>query len=113
MPQWRWPGRSGRDFSSCLFYDLAQRRVSLRIDRPGGLFFMAQEIDALLQETREFPPSDEFREQANANDPAIWAKAKSDREGFWAEWAGQLDWQTKWDRVLEWNPPDAKWFVGG
>ena len=74
---------------------------------------MAQEIDALLQESREFPPSEEFRERANIHDPAVWEKAKTDREGFWAEWAAQLDWQTKWDRVLEWNPPYAKWFLGG
>src|ERR1051325_3998791 len=74
---------------------------------------MAQEIDALLQESREFPPSEECRERANIHDPAVWEKAKTDREGFWAEWAAQLDWQTKWDRVLEWNPPYAKWFLGG
>jgi acetyl-CoA synthetase len=74
---------------------------------------MAQEIDALLTETREFPPSDAFRAQANIQDPEIWAKANADREGYWADWAEQLDWQTKWDRVLDWNPPDAKWFVGG
>ncbi len=74
---------------------------------------MAQEIDALLQENREFPPSDAFRGQANINDPGIWAKADADRETYWAGWAEQLDWQTKWDRVLEWNPPDAQWFVGG
>src|SRR5688572_21462613 len=74
---------------------------------------MAQEIDALLQENREFPPSDEFRRTANANDPEVWAKADLDREWFWAGWAEQLDWQTKWTRVLEWDPPHAKWFVGG
>ncbi|MFL6246974.1 MAG: acetate--CoA ligase [Thermoanaerobaculia bacterium] len=74
---------------------------------------MAQEIDALLQETREFPPPDEFRRTANANDPEVWAKADLDREWFWAGWAEQLDWQKKWDRVLEWDPPHAKWFVGG
>jgi acetyl-CoA synthetase len=74
---------------------------------------MAHEIDALLQETREFPPSESFRTQANINDPAIWEKAKADREGYWAGWAEQLDWQTKWTRVLDWNPPDAQWFVGG
>ncbi|HEX8618504.1 MAG TPA: acetate--CoA ligase [Thermoanaerobaculia bacterium] len=74
---------------------------------------MAQEIDALLQENREFPPSDEFRGQANANDDAIWSQAAADREAYWAGWAEQLDWQTKWSRVLEWNAPDAKWFVGG
>ena len=74
---------------------------------------MANEIDALLQETREFPPSDEFRDQANVNDPEIWAKAAADREAFWAGFAEELDWNTKWDRVLEWDPPYAKWFVGG
>ncbi|HEX7808702.1 MAG TPA: acetate--CoA ligase [Thermoanaerobaculia bacterium] len=74
---------------------------------------MAQEIDALLQENREFPPSETFAKNANVNDPDIWTKAAQDREGFWAGWAEQLDWKTKWDRVLEWNPPNAKWFVGG
>ena len=74
---------------------------------------MAQEIDALLHENREFPPSEEFRIAANANDPEIWSKANADREAYWASWAEQLDWQTKWDRVLEWDAPNAKWFVGG
>jgi acetyl-CoA synthetase len=74
---------------------------------------MAQEIDALLQESREFPPSEEFRGNANVSDPAIWAKAAKNREGFWAGWAEQLDWHTKWDTVLEWDAPYAKWFTGG
>ncbi len=74
---------------------------------------MAQEIDALLQESREFPPSEEFRRNANVNDPAIWAKAAKDREKFWEGWAEQLDWHTRWDKVLEWEPPYAKWFTGG
>jgi acetyl-CoA synthetase len=74
---------------------------------------MANEIDALLEEHREFPPSADFRTQANANDEAIYDTARSDPEAFWAGWAEQLDWDQKWDRVLEWNPPYAKWFVGG
>jgi acetyl-CoA synthetase len=74
---------------------------------------MPNEIDALLQETREFPPSDEFRRQANVSDAAVYSKTAQDREGFWASWAEQLDWQTKWDQVLDWDPPYAKWFVGG
>ncbi len=74
---------------------------------------MAHEIDALLQEDREFAPSDEFRRSANIHDPEIWAKASADREKYWAEWAEQLDWHTRWNEVLQWNPPDAKWFVGG
>ena len=74
---------------------------------------MAQEIDALLQENREFQPSEEFRRGANISDPEIWSKAARDREKFWAGWAEQLDWHRKWDKVLEWEPPYAKWFGGG
>jgi len=71
------------------------------------------QIDALLEEDRKFPSPDAFRKQANANDPAVYENALGDREGFWADWAGQLDWQTRWTRVLDWKPPYAKWFVGG
>ena len=72
---------------------------------------MANEIDALLQEHRSFPPSDDFRRNANANDETVYDVR--DREAFWASWADELDWQTKWDKVLEWDAPYAKWFVGG
>ncbi len=27
--------------------------------------------------------------------------------------AGALEWSRPWDKVLEWTPPHAKWFVGG
>jgi acetyl-CoA synthetase len=74
---------------------------------------MANEIDALLQESREFPPSDDFRKNANINDPAIYTKTNNERERFWERWAEELHWQTKWNKVLEWEPPYAKWFVGG
>ncbi|HXZ94671.1 MAG TPA: AMP-binding protein, partial [Dehalococcoidia bacterium] len=36
-----------------------------------------------------------------------------DPDGFWAEQARKLDWYKTWDRVLDWNPPYARWFVGG
>jgi len=36
-----------------------------------------------------------------------------DPEGFWSEVAGQLHWFKSWERVLEWKPPFARWFVGG
>jgi acetyl-CoA synthetase len=72
---------------------------------------MSNEIDALLQEHRSFPPSDDFRRNANANDESVYDV--KDREAYWASWAEQLDWQTKWHTVLEWNAPYAKWFVGG
>jgi acetyl-CoA synthetase len=71
------------------------------------------EIDALLKEDRRFPPPDEWRRTAIARDPAIYARAASDPEAFWADFARELDWFEPWQRVLEWTPPYAKWFSGG
>ncbi|HEX5324304.1 MAG TPA: acetate--CoA ligase, partial [Capsulimonadaceae bacterium] len=70
-------------------------------------------IEALLDEGRTFPPSPGFTKQANINDPAIYKKAAEDPEGFWAGFAGELDWFEKWHTVCEWKPPHAKWFLGG
>jgi acetyl-CoA synthetase len=70
-------------------------------------------LDSLLTEDRSFPPPPEFAAQANANDPAVYAQAAADPEAYWAEWAERLHWFKPWERVLDWNPPYAKWFVGG
>jgi acetyl-CoA synthetase len=70
-------------------------------------------LDDLLREDRRFPPSEAFVEQANASDPGIREEAEEDPEGYWASWAEELDWFRKWDTVLEWTPPQAKWFLGG
>ena len=43
----------------------------------------------------------------------MYERAQKDPEGFWAEAARSLDWFKPWDKVLEWNPPIAKWFAGG
>jgi acetyl-CoA synthetase len=71
------------------------------------------EISALLSEGRVFPPSDEWRAAARANDPGVYARAAADPEQFWAAFAAELDWIEPWTRVLDWQPPHAKWFVGG
>jgi len=70
-------------------------------------------FDALLTEEREFPPSSSFMAKANISDDSIYEIARKDPEGYWASWAEQLDWETPWTKILEWNPPHAKWFVGG
>jgi acetyl-CoA synthetase len=70
-------------------------------------------IEALLAEERVFEPAAVLREQANISDPGVYERAKKDPEGFWAEAARSLDWFKPWDKVLEWNPPLAKWFIGG
>ena len=70
-------------------------------------------IEALLQEDRTFPPPEGFRQQANVSDPGVYEEAAKDPEGFWAGFAEELDWFQKWDQVLDWSPPFAKWFLGG
>ena len=71
------------------------------------------EIDALLDESRRFPPSDDWRKRARINDPGVYARAAADPEAFWAGFASELEWMRPWDRVLDWQPPHAQWFVGG
>jgi acetyl-CoA synthetase len=74
---------------------------------------VSKSLDTLLTETRVFAPTEEFRAQANFNDPAIYEKAEADPEGYWAEQAKHLTWFQPYHTVLEWNPPHAKWFLGG
>ncbi len=74
---------------------------------------MKERIDTLLDERRSFPPPPAFRAAAHVRDETPYERARRDREGYWAAWAKQLDWSRPWDRVLEWKPPHAKWFVGG
>jgi len=70
-------------------------------------------ISDLLEEKRVFPPSASFTAQAHIKDESIYQKAKQDREAFWAEQARRLHWFKEWEKVLEWDPPFARWFVGG
>jgi acetyl-CoA synthetase len=78
---------------------------------PGSL--SRPEIENLLAETRTFPPSDEFKAQANAT-ADLYEEAERDHEAFWARLARErLSWDTPFETTLEWDPPFARWFVGG
>ncbi|WP_370324329.1 acetate--CoA ligase [Euzebya sp.] len=70
-------------------------------------------LENLSSETRTFPPPEDFAAQANASDGSIYDEADADVEGWWAGHAEQLRWTSRWDTVLEWDPPHAKWFAGG
>ncbi|HTD81094.1 MAG TPA: AMP-binding protein, partial [Thermoplasmata archaeon] len=70
-------------------------------------------IDSLLREKEQYPPPDAFRARARIRDDALYESARKDPEGFWAAQARTLRWSRPWIRVLEWEPPFAKWFVGG
>ncbi|GAA2864333.1 acetate--CoA ligase [Microbacterium arabinogalactanolyticum] len=75
---------------------------------------MSSQIDHLLDESRKFPPSDEFVAHT-IDDPALYERAKADREGFWGDQARELiTWSKPFTQVLDWsNPPFAKWFDDG
>jgi acetyl-CoA synthetase len=74
---------------------------------------MSADIEALLQEHRKFEPPESFRAAAQPNDPGIYARAAADPDAYWAEQAATLEWIAPYERVLDWKPPHAQWFVGG
>ncbi|MFE4459569.1 acetate--CoA ligase [Nocardia tengchongensis] len=60
-----------------------------------------------------YPPSAEFAAAANG-DASLYARARADREGFWAEQARRLHWHQPFTQVLDWDDaPFAKWFADG
>ena len=71
------------------------------------------DIDVLLQETRKFTPTAEFSRAANVPTRDVYDRAARDPEAFWAQQARELEWSTPFTKVLEWNAPWAKWFLGG
>lgn len=75
-------------------------------------------IESILQEKRLFHPPAEFSQNAHIKSledyQRLYDLALADPQKFWAELAEQeLHWFQKWDTVLDWQPPFAKWFVGG
>ncbi|MGC2639733.1 MAG: acetate--CoA ligase [Acidobacteriaceae bacterium] len=74
-------------------------------------------LESILRENRVFPPPAEFASQAHikslAEYESMYRRSVDDPEGFWADAARELHWFKPWDKVLEWDLPSAKWFVGG
>ncbi len=75
------------------------------------------DIESVLKEERIFEPPKDFSAKAHIQSfqdyEKLYKQAEEDPEGFWAGIAKELEWFKPWDTVLEWNPPFAKWFVGG
>jgi acetyl-CoA synthetase len=71
------------------------------------------EIDNLLKEDRQFPPSQTWKTNATISDPGVYDRAAADPEAFWEGFARELEWIRPWDEVVRWKSPDAQWFVGG
>ena len=73
---------------------------------------MNEALSNLGSENRTFAPSSEFAAQANAKSD-IYQEADRDYLAFWEKQAENLYWHRKWDQVLDWQSPFAKWFIGG
>jgi acetyl-CoA synthetase len=81
---------------------------------------MSESITSMLQENRIFEPSEHFRSHI---DPIYVPDLKSyhetyqrsidDPAGFWGDIAKDFHWYRPWKKVVDWNVPDAKWFVNG
>lgn len=70
-------------------------------------------IETLLKESRTYQPSAKTKAEAHIQDyETEYRKSIADPEAFWNGVAKELDWFTPWSKVLEWNYPFAKWFVG-
>ena len=77
----------------------------------------AGQVDTVMQEGRLFPPPAEFAAKARikslAEYEALWQEAAGDIEKFWGNLAAELHWFEPFTKVLQWDEPFAKWFVGG
>lgn len=88
---------------------------------PIGLFLLSNLLaeenptlsDYLFEEEQKILPSEEFKKNAHVNNEDLFKNAENDRVNFWAKQAENLHWFKTWNQTLEWNPPYAKWFVGG
>jgi acetyl-CoA synthetase len=69
-----------------------------------------QTIETIFLEDRRYPPDPEFARQANAQ-PEIYERGF---EEFWeTEGRERVTWFEPFDELLEWQPPYAKWYLGG
>jgi acetyl-CoA synthetase len=75
-------------------------------------------IESVLQENRVFAPPKEFSKQAHISSLTQYRKLYRESvdapEKFWGRKAKEeLLWFKTWKKVLQWEEPFAKWFVGG
>jgi acetyl-CoA synthetase len=84
------------------------------------LFMSDKSIESVLQENRVFHPpvasevgATQWHFSSFDQYKDLYDQSISDPESFWANIAEDFHWFKKWDTVLEWNAPDAKWFNGG
>jgi acetyl-CoA synthetase len=71
-----------------------------------------ESFENLSYEDRTFSPSQSFIDNANTKSD-VYDEANKNRLAFWEKQANRLSWDKKWNQVVDWQLPFAKWFVGG
>ena len=72
-----------------------------------------EKLDSLSRSSRVVEPTARCKAEAYVQDyEAAYRNSIADPEAFWGNVAQELEWFSPWHRVLEWNYPWAKWFVG-
>ena len=76
---------------------------------------MAEDFQGLLQGGQKVVPSGALVAKAIIPDyDAYYEKTMADVAGYWDGVArAEVDWFRPYDRVLDWQYPNAKWFTGG
>ena len=77
---------------------------------------MSKKIESHLIEDRIFKPSKEFSKKARVSSMSQYRRMYKESiekpSIFWAREARELHWQKRWNKVLDWKAPFAKWFTG-
>src|SRR3989475_626750 len=78
---------------------------------------MQNNIESHLVEKRIFKPPQDFAKKARIKSldqyRRMYRESIKQPAKFWAREATELVWRAPWKKVLKWNAPFAKWFVGG
>ncbi len=76
-----------------------------------------EKIESLLTENRSFPPPESYASESLVGSMdqyrGLYRRSIDNPDEFWPEVANEFHWYKKWDTLLEWEAPHAKWFVGG
>jgi len=72
-------------------------------------------LEHILQNSKEsYAAPDWLMAQANLPDfQGEYARSIADPEQFWGDWAKRFAWFQPWTKVMEWEYPNHRWFVGG
>ena len=94
-------------------------RAAVRVPNPKSATNVSdQTITSVSREHRKFRPSAEFKAQANLGSEVaykkLYAESVNSPEKFWGRVAKEeIVWRKPFKKVLDWQMPHAKWFVGG